>query len=290
MYQFAIKDIENLTGIKAHTIRIWEKRYAFFNPSRSDTNIRFYSVDELKLLLDVGLLNKYGFKISQIAEMSPQQQEQSIEQLSYFDAHNENLVNKLIMQMIMLHMDAFEQSLCAYISHHGADAGISNVILPFTTKINLLRSEHHLHDSHEHLLFSILRKKIIAGILLLDNSCAHTKTALMFLPEGNHDEIDLLLMQYFIKQQGLHVIYLGTNVPVKDVLQIASNKKPDYIYTMLNKEFTHLKVDKYLEKLSLLFNEYKIIITGKPLQQYKKYVPENIQLSASEIEAMKFFL
>ncbi len=289
MQQFTIKDIEHLTGIKAHTIRIWEKRYAFFNPSRSDTNIRFYSTEEVILLLNVGLLNKYGFKISQIAEMPPPQREQNIEQLD-FNARNENLVNKLIMQMIMLDMDAYEQLLSAYILQNGTDDGINNIILPFLQKISLLRNEHHVHNAQEHLMFSVLRKKIIAGILLLDNPGTHTKTVLMFLHEDNHDDIDLLLMQYFIKQRGMHVIYLGTNVPVKDVLQIASNKKPDYIYTMLNKEFTSLKADKYLEKFSLLFNEYRVIITGELFQRYEKNIPANIQLSTSASEAMKSFL
>jgi DNA-binding transcriptional MerR regulator len=290
MHQFTIKDIENLTGIKAHTIRIWEKRYAFFNPLRSNTNIRSYSVDELKLLLDVSVLNKYGLKISHIAEMPQQQREQNVEHLKDPDARNEVLVNKLIIQMIMLDIDAFDQLLHDCILQQGTHDCIHNIILPFLEKTDLLCSEHKLHKAQEHILVSVLRKKLINAILLLNNSGLHTKTVLMFLPEGNYDEIDLLLMQYLIQQRGLYVIYLGTNVPVKDVLQIASYKKPDYIYTMLNKEFTNIKADKYIEKLSLLFDKYKMIITGKPLKRYEKNVPKNIQLSSSASEAMKSFL
>ena len=191
--------------------------------------------------------------------------------------------------MILLDMDAFERLLCTYISTYGSDAGISNVILPFTEKINLLQNEHKFHHAQEQMVFSILRKKIISAILLLSDSCTYAKTILMFLPEGDHNEIELLLMQYFTKQKGLRVIYLGTNVPVKDVFQIASYKKPDYIFTMLNKERSHLKQEKYIEKLSLLFNEYKIIITSKPLQRYEEQVPENILLNSSATEAMRFF-
>ena len=73
MAVYSIKELEKLSGIKAHTIRIWEKRYQLLSPERTDTNIRFYSDDDLKKILNVSLLNGHGFKISKIAQFDDDQ-------------------------------------------------------------------------------------------------------------------------------------------------------------------------------------------------------------------------
>ena len=111
MSSYSIKDLEQVTGIKAHTIRIWEQRYNFLQPSRTETNIRSYSSEELKTILNVSLLNKYGFKISHIDKMSPDQMEEKILSLNQIDAIRERVVNVLIKEMVSLNMHAFEKQL-----------------------------------------------------------------------------------------------------------------------------------------------------------------------------------
>jgi DNA-binding transcriptional MerR regulator len=108
MNAFTIKDLENLTGIKAHTIRIWEQRYKFLKPQRSDTNIRYYSSHELKTVLNIALLNKYGFKISHIDKMDESQMKEKLLSLSHAQAQQERIVNELIQNMVDLDIEAFE--------------------------------------------------------------------------------------------------------------------------------------------------------------------------------------
>jgi DNA-binding transcriptional MerR regulator len=115
MSSYTIKDLEQISGIKAHTIRIWEQRYNFLQPQRTQTNIRTYSSEELKIILNVSLLNKYGFKISHIDKMTPDQMEEKVLDLNQLDAEKERVVNAMIKEMVSLNMSAFERQLYLYI-------------------------------------------------------------------------------------------------------------------------------------------------------------------------------
>lgn len=286
MYRFTIKDLEYLSGIKAHTIRIWEQRYALLSPERSHTNIRFYPVDELKILLNVCLLNKYGYKISVITEMPEDDLQHAIANLKQPEARHEYIGNALFLYLVNNDIDGFENLMNSYITTDGITACLFTIIPPFFERMALLRDKQSFKGGTIETFYNIIRQEIIAGIEQHGSMILGNKTILFFLPEGEHYEIELLYMQYLMQQQGLHVIYLGANVPVKDVVKIASYKKPDYIYTQLNNECMHAKTDKYLGKLSLLFKEFTILITGRQLQHYKKHIPGNIRLKFSRTEAL----
>src|SRR6187402_2954929 len=145
MNVFTIKDLENLSGIKAHTIRIWEQRYRFLKPCRTETNIRYYCGQELKTLLNISLLNKYGYRISHIDKMSGEELQARIGELTDPDAQQLRLVNELIAHMIDLDIAAFQRSLDAFILTNGIDQAISQVIFPFLHRIGILWLTHHIH-------------------------------------------------------------------------------------------------------------------------------------------------
>jgi DNA-binding transcriptional MerR regulator len=290
MHLFSIKDLEHLSGIKAHTIRIWEKRYSFSRPTRTDTNVRLYSIEELEKLLNICLLNKRGYRISKIDRMSAEDLQNALTDLKRSGAFDESVINKLLLEMFKLNVGQFEKTLNTYIHDKGIDACISNITYPFFKKIDLLQNEEYLNKGCGQLLSNIIRQKVIAGIEQQNILRKYNKTIIAFLPEGDHYEIELLLMSYLIKREGLNLIYLGANVPLKDVSTIAVYKKPDYVYTQLNNKSVYLKAERYLEKLSRLFYEYKIVITGTGLQFYRKKVPENIQLKPSLSEALRTVL
>jgi DNA-binding transcriptional MerR regulator len=132
MSSYTIKDLEKISGIKAHTIRIWEQRYQFLQPQRTETNIRTYSSDELKTILNVSLLNKYGFKISHIDKMSAEQMEEKILSLNQIDAQRERVVNALIKEMVSLNMANFERQMDTYIGQKGIEKTIIEIIFPFS--------------------------------------------------------------------------------------------------------------------------------------------------------------
>src|SRR4051812_29834092 len=138
MNAFTIKDIENLSGVKAHTIRIWEQRYNFLKPQRTETNIRFYPNEELKMLLNIALLNKYGFKISHIDKMKPEQVHEKIITLSHAQAQQERLINALIQCMVDLDMEKFETLMDDHIRQKGIDKTITLLVFPFLERIGIL--------------------------------------------------------------------------------------------------------------------------------------------------------
>jgi len=160
MNAFTIKDIENLSGVKAHTIRIWEQRYNFLKPQRTGTNIRYYSNEELKTILNIALLNKYGFKISHINKMNYDEINQKLISLSHHYAQQERIVNQLISHMVDLDLEMFEELLDAEMSIHGIEKIINEIVFPFLEKIGILWLTNNINPAQEHLVTYIIRQKI----------------------------------------------------------------------------------------------------------------------------------
>src|SRR5258708_778353 len=205
MNVFTIKDLENLSGIKAHTIRIWEQRYHFLKPCRTETNIRYYCNQELKTVLNISLLNKYGYKISHIDKMSEQEQKSTIISLSDKEAQQERTVNDLIVHMVDLDIERFEQVLDTFILTKGVDKAINHIVFPFLHRIGILWMTNNIHPAQEHLVSNIIRQKLIVGIEGVMTHIRVNKTVLLFLPEGEHHEMGLLVVYYLLKTYGIKV-------------------------------------------------------------------------------------
>ena len=200
MSTYSIKDLEQVSGIKAHTIRIWEQRYNFLQPLRTDTNIRTYNASELKVILNVSLLNKYGFKISHIDKMTPEQMEEKILSLNQLDAVKERVINGLIKEMVSLNMGSFEMQLDIYIGQKGIERTVLEIVFPFLERVGVLWMTNHVNPAQEHLATNILRQKLILGIEKLPAVVNQDKNVILFMPEGEHHEIGLLLVYFLLKQ------------------------------------------------------------------------------------------
>lgn len=288
MNVFTIKDIENLSGIKAHTIRIWEQRYSFLKPRRTGTNIRYYSNEELKTILNIALLNKNGFKISHINRMSPADIEQKIMGLNNSEARQERVVNILIRQMINLDIDDFEETLDKHIGDKGIERTIVQIIFPFLERIGILWQTGHINPAQEHLVSNIIRQKLIVGINNVRSSLRTGKTFMLFLPEGEHHEMGLLFVSYLLKSRGAHVVYAGANVPLKDAQSVAEIKKPDYIYSHLTSTSASFNLERFLNNLSFRTGNIKTIISGPIASTYKRQLPPNVLLKKSLSEVLDF--
>lgn len=288
MNAFTIKDLENLSGIKAHTIRIWEQRYTFLKPQRTNTNIRSYTSEELKTILNISLLNKYGYKISHISKMGLPEMKEKILLLDHVQAQQERIVNELIQLMVDLDMDTFETLLSRQIKDHGIEKSINHVIFPFLERIGILWLTYHINPAQEHLVTNIIRQKLIVGIENASSKLQSSKTALLFLPEGEYHEIGLLYVYYLLKSRGTNVLYLGANVPLKDMEYIVNLKNPDFLYSHLTSVAHHFNFERLLSKLSLQLSSFPIIISGLLTHQYKKKVPENIHFKKSLHEVLAY--
>ena len=288
MNAFTIKDLENLSGIKAHTIRIWEQRYGFLKPQRTSTNIRFYSSEELKTILNVALLNKYGFKVSHIDKMQPQEIRERILSLSDVVAMQERFVNDLMQAMVDLDMDLFEKTLENYISAKGIERTITQIIFPFLEKIGILWLTGHIIPAQEHLVTNIIRQKIIVAIDKVESPLMANKTAMLFLPETEYHELGLLFLNFILKSRGIKTIYLGANVPVNDIDFVFNQKKPDVIFVHLTATSANFNFEKFLTQVHQKFGSTKTVISGLITQQYKKKVPPSIECKKSLQELLEF--
>ena len=288
MNAFTIKDLENLSGIKAHTIRIWEQRYSFLKPQRSETNIRYYSNVELKTVLNISLLNKYGYKISHINKMSEAEIVEKIILLSNEQAQLERMVNDLIKLMVDLDVEKFEQLLESYIKQNGIEKSISHIIFPFLERIGILWLTNHINPAQEHLVSNIIRQKLLVGIDSISINDKANKLFLLFLPEGEYHELGLLFLYYLLKIRGIRVLYLGANVPWSDVQYVAKLKKPDFLYSHLTSVAHNFNFDKFLLHLSNKLPEFPMVISGQLLQYFKKKPTGNVKFIKSFSEVIDF--
>ena len=288
MDSFTIKDLENISGIKAHTIRIWEQRYQFLKPNRTDTNIRFYNNEELKKVLNISLLNKYGFKISHLDKMNDGEIAEKILSLTQLEAQQERIVNELVESMIDIDLEKIEQILDSYIQSKGIERAITQIIFPFMEKVGILWVTNHINPAQEHLVTNIIRQKLIVGIDSVVSEIKVNKSVLLFLPEGEFHELGVLFVNYLLKSKGVPTIYLGANVPLRDVEYLVKLKKPSYIYSHLTSVGKSFNFDKFLLNLTKKFADTPIVLSGLLTNTYEKKIPPQINFKKTLSEVMEF--
>jgi MerR family transcriptional regulator, light-induced transcriptional regulator len=276
MNAFTIRDLENLSGIKAHTIRIWEKRHDFLKPKRSGTNIRYYSSDELKTLLNYALLNKNGYKISSIAEMTPDTISEKVLSLTSFEAQHERMINSLLNAMVELNAQLFEQVVNNYIRDYGTEQSVKHLLFPFLQRIGILWMTDHIRVAQEHFVSNIIRQKLIKGIEEIDIHGGNGSTVVLFLPEGEYHELGLLYVYYLLKIKGINTIYLGADVPVEELEYVCKMKHPRYLYTHLTALPARFNFEKYLSLVTPLIGNSLLMISGNITHHYQKKIPGGI--------------
>lgn len=282
MAKYTIKDLEKLSGVKAHTIRIWEKRHNIVTPARTDTNIRFYSDDDLKKIINVSLLNNHGFKISKIADMSVEDLNQRVKALSETDNQFSVHIDQLIVSMIDIDEERFEKILNNLILRYGFEETVTTVVYPFLQKIGILWQTETITPAHEHFISNLIRQKLIVAIDGLSMPDKGAKRVLLFLPEGELHEIGLLFSHYLARKYGYRSYYLGQSLPHKDLLVIAAQHQPDLLITSITSPMEG-SVEDYLLLLHRDFPSATILVTGLQLAESPK-VPSHVHLFSNSGE------
>ncbi|HEX8549542.1 MAG TPA: MerR family transcriptional regulator [Cytophagaceae bacterium] len=261
--KYSIKDLEIISGIKAHTIRAWEQRHTIFTPHRDTNNNRLYTTEELKCLLNISFLNKRGFKISHLAKYSAE--ELGLKVLNEFSIGEEPEVTMHHWLLATLEMDEvlFERILSESVVKKGLEQTLIESLFPFMQKIGTLWHAGFVASSHEHFISNLIRRKIISAIdcLTLDTSST-AKVFLLFLPEGEWHELVLLFSHYMIKKKGHQVIYLGQSVPWEDIELLSTQRRADFIITVITFPQMEVEVDFYLTRLSKSFRSSEILLAG----------------------------
>lgn len=289
MSTYTIKDLERLTNIKAHTLRIWEKRYSIVDPSRSKTNIRYYTDEDLKKLLNVSVLNRYGIKISRIAHMSNHEINQKILEVIRPESDYLSQIEGLIVAMIELNEERFERILNQSIIKIGFEESLFHVVYPFFEKVGLLWMTGTISPAQEHFISNLIRQKLFVAIDSLPRVYdGNAKTILLFLPEWELHEIGLLSYYYLSRKNGFRAIYLGQNVPIHDLFAVSRTAKPDVLATYFVSAITQEDMKDYLFRLSEHYANKQLIISGLQVASIQFDLPENVRTSSSALEFKRF--
>ncbi|MDY0078818.1 MAG: MerR family transcriptional regulator [Bacteroidales bacterium] len=263
MSTYSIKDLERLTGIKAHTIRIWEKRYAIVDPSRTDSNIRWYNDEDLKKLLNVSILNRYGYKISRIASLSRKQINDKIMEVVKPESDYLSQIESLIVSMIELNEERLERILNQSILKIGFEETLFYVVYPFFDKMGLLWQTGTINPAQEHFVSNLIRMKLCVAIDSLPPiTNPDAKKILLFLPSWELHEIGLLTYYYIARKAGLKVFYLGQNVPYHDLVSVGKTVNPDIIGTYFVSAVSILDMQNYLKALNTDFPNQHVLVSG----------------------------
>ena len=287
MANYTIKDLENFTGIKAHTIRIWEKRYNVVEPKRTDTNIRYYDDEDLKKLLNVSILNRQGYKISSIANLSNQMICEKVLNLAHTSNDVENQIESLVLAMIDLDEQKFDKVFNTAVLNMGFEETILRLVYPFFRKIGLLWLIGTINPAQEHFISNLIRQKLIVAIEgVIEQPAANSKNFLLFLPEGEYHELGLLFYYYILKKHNHKVFYLGESVPFDAISETSKLKRFDAVLTSIVTSRTRDEVTEYLNRLSAQFKGINVYISGQLHELNNLSIPKNIYLieNASEFK------
>lgn len=289
MSSYSIKDLERISGIKAHTIRIWEQRYNIINPNRSETNIRNYNDEDLKWLLNIGILNNSGYKISKIAQMPKREIVASVLEVTESNFDVSVQIDNLIIAMTEMDEDRFEKFLSSNILRSGFEKTFLEIIHPFMVKVGVLWLTNSISPAQEHFISNLVRQKLIAAIDGISYSSTQYKgKCLLFLPENELHEISLLFANYFLKKNGFKTIYLGQSVPYNDIKMVADLHHPDFLITVITCSLADMGVEDYIEKLSREFPNHGIFVSGYQFQHAAVSLPSKVKLFKSPQELMGF--
>lgn len=264
MPQYSIKDIEALTGIKSHTLRIWEQRYSILEPSRTSTNIRTYSEEDLRTILNVNVLYRFGYKISKIASWSDDQRREIVLKTSEQMVSTDLQLQGLVTAMMNLDEESLENILDNSFKEIGVEGTTEKLIFPFLKHIGYLWQVGTVDPAFEHFVSQIIRKKLMmacSSVTKLSEQ-ANPKKFLLFLPAGEPHEIGLLLASYIIKDAGHKVLYLGADLPHQDLIRVVEKFQPHYIFCSATSGTLESNPQDIADFLGIEFEDCQVLLTG----------------------------
>jgi DNA-binding transcriptional MerR regulator len=267
MQKFTIKDIENMCGIKAHTLRIWEQRYDFFTPKRKQSQHRFYDNDDLKQLLRVAFLYHNGWKISKITTLSNAEIIEQVRTIEKISNDYQQYVLTLIEAAIDFDENAFSCVLNELTERFGLKDCILNICFPFLKRVGLLWMTNNVIPAQEHFSSYLIQHKIIAETQKLSIQPNAKHGILLFTPDGEHHELPLLFINYLLKLNSWRTIYLGAAIKLDHIKEVMEQDKTiDYLYMHSITNFTRYDIDDYIELLTTAFPEKKLVASGASIQ------------------------
>ena len=278
--EFTIKDLENFSGIKAHTIRIWEQRYGILTPDRTDTNIRKYNDRDLKSLLNISLLNSLGHKISNIAKLSDDQIREIISKHAHGTNTEEHYLHILKISMLNYDEELFSNLIDPHVEEYGLEKTFRLVIMPFMKQIGLLWQSDSICPAQEHFISALIRQKLLFHVEAVKTPLVENRRpVVLFLPDLEIHELSLLMLHYIFKLRGYKSILLSQSVPADDLKQVAQRLGDvDFVSIFTTHPSTVMVLD-YLKRLTRMFmdTDSHFHFTGYNLKGIKS--PDTLYIS-----------
>jgi DNA-binding transcriptional MerR regulator len=289
MQQYSIRDLDRLSGIKAHTIRVWERRYGIIKPYRTDTNRRRYDDADLKKIINISILRRNGFKISEIAGLSKSEIEEKVLFLTSEIFNSDSQIDSMVEAMVDLNEKAVNDLLNKSIFHKGHEETMTALVFPVLKRVGVMWQTGSANIGSEHFMSNIFRNKLIDSIDSLSASKNPvSKKVILFLPEMEMHELGLLFFQYLVKKDGHESLYLGQSTPLSSV--VATNEKwhADILITGMMSGYPDFRMDDYLKDLASSFPAQKILVAGELAKiavklKYRNVFPLN---SARDLRAL----
>lgn len=287
MQSFSIRNIELLTGIKAHTLRIWEQRYSFFKAKRKESRQRFYSNEDLQKLLCISFLYHNGWKISKIAGLSSEAIAAEVRKTETVSENYQSFVQQLLSAAIEFNEATFLKILNGLIDKIGFEKTITDVCYPYLQRVGLLWDTNNVIPAQEHFSSYIIQNRVISETEKFSGLQKEGPEILLFCPENEHHELPLLYLNYLLRKNAWSVLYLGKNSKLADVNEVAKLPGIKYLYLHLITNFTGLAIDDYLEKLRKTFPDKVIVASGKGIEQSQRSFVK-LQLLKKDEEILSF--
>ena len=277
--RYSIKDLENYTQIKAHTILIWEQRYKLLQPKRTETNIRYYGDDDLKKILNINLLYINGYKISKIASLSENEileEARSIISTQHLDFKAE--IDQIILATLAFDGDKIISILEGKEKELTLPILYTNLIIPLLQRVGKLWQINSFEIIHEHYLSNIIRAFFTLQINQIESINKPTKNAVLFLHSDEQHELSLMMFNYILKKKGFKCHYFGQNVPM-DEIDLAVNKlSPDIIVTVFVADIKEKNFEKIMDDLTKLTKNSTVVISGRILVKNEELVPKQLNI------------
>lgn len=288
---YSIKDLENFTHIKAHTIRIWEQRYGLLAPKRTESNIRYYDKEDLKKILNVNLLYTNGMKISKIAALSETEIREKCKDILN---QEENLASKevenYILKLTDFDHDGVRKLLEDSVKKHSYEHVFGEVLRPLLIRMGELWQVNTLDIVHEHFLSGLLREFLISKTIEARKKKSNGKTAVFFLHGDELHEFTLLFYQLIFTREGYNCYYLGQNLPLGELKFFNSKINPDIFITSFVSQLSEKEFKKHLDILSELTKDKKLVISGQQAVKYKDIITSGIDLIQTEEDLKRLFV
>ena len=270
MQNFSIRNIELLTGIKAHTLRIWEQRYDFFKAPRKNSKQRFYSNDDLQKLLCISFLYHNGWKVSRLAVLSDAEIRYEANKIEIGPTNYPTYLQKLLQAAIDFNEADFLRTLHQLVENIGFEKTITEVCYPYLQRVGLLWDTNRVIPAQEHFSSYIIQNRVISETEKFSATQNEAPEIILFCPENEHHELPLLYINYLLRKNGWRVLYLGKDIKMEDLKEAAKIPGIKYLYLHLITNFTGLYIDDYFELLRKTFPDKKIFASGKGIEQSER--------------------